>query len=268
MTSSFPHLCGSVAGKKSELGVAIHDTGYGVLDIPYKYVSFETDDLGSTIAAMKSLDFHGIGISMPFKQKVIDLLDSVSEDVNKIGACNTIVNQNGLLQGYNTDWKGAVDALASNEILTKGRAVIIGAGGVANAIAYGLVSNGWEVHCSARKEKEAQLLVDKHQLTSCIPFGKKSDLDVDLIVNATPDASYPGGAIDFDLFNSVKSLLDVVFLPVETELCSEALKRGVNVVPGWDMLLHQALYQFELYTGKIPPKEQMKAELVRRLEAF
>ncbi len=147
---TYPVLCGSVAGKASKLGVALHDAGYRELNLDFKYVAIGTDDLRQALNGCRSLNFRGFGVSMPYKIAIIEYLDELSEDVRSIGACNTVVNNSGTWKGHNTDWQGAIAAI--NEIGAKKseKALIVGSGGVARAIAYGLRKSGWKVWVAGR----------------------------------------------------------------------------------------------------------------------
>ena len=110
MTLTLPRICASVAGRASPLGVAIHDAAYSATNTKFKYVAVETTELDETLKALIALNVRGIAISMPFKTEVMKKLDVVSDDVKVIGACNTVVNEDGVLHGYNTDWRGAAES--------------------------------------------------------------------------------------------------------------------------------------------------------------
>jgi shikimate dehydrogenase len=264
-TVTYPTICGSISGKPSPLGVAIHNSGYEALDIDFRYVALGTQDLTQTIAAIRSLCFRGCGISMPHKISVVELLDEVTPDVSLIGACNTVVNCDGRLIGHNTDWKGALDALAEVGIDNPKTAVIVGSGGAARAIAYGLNSKGCQVTISARNLHTASKLVADLGLVGVVSLQEQDSVDADLIVNATPvsDQSCP---LVISRHKNAVALLDVAFTPRDTAICANASAAGLKVAAGWRMLLHQALHQFRLYTGMEPPKEVMSSVLSKALE--
>src|SRR5688500_12661004 len=104
-------LCGSISLHPVSLGAAMHLAGYAALGLSYTYVPFGVTDLAGAIAAMRVLGIRGLGISMPYKQSVIELLDDLDPVAAKIGAVNTVVNDEGRLSGYNTDCVGALRAL-------------------------------------------------------------------------------------------------------------------------------------------------------------
>jgi shikimate dehydrogenase len=257
MIETIPTLCGSVAGKPSPLGVKLHDAGYQALGLNFKYVAMGTDNLSEVVEGVKKLHFRGMGVSMPFKQEIISFLDEVTSEVQEIGACNTVVFEDGRTTGYNTDWRGALAAVkeASPEHIRS--ATIIGSGGVARAIAYGLKQQGVAVYISARSVVKRIELVEQLHLDGECTIDEQGRFDSSLVVNATPLAEGSECPIVLAKHSQGKVLLDVVFGKKETPLATEALKLGWKVAPGWRMLLHQALAQFELYTGQPAPMQEM-----------
>jgi shikimate dehydrogenase len=264
--NSHPVLCGSVAGVASKLGVALHDAGYRELGLDFKYVAFGTDDIGAAVDGFRRLGFRGFGVSMPHKVNVVDLVDEVNEDVATIGACNTVVNDNGKLSAFNTDWRGALDALAEAGCTKPKKALVVGSGGVARAISYGLTTMACEVVISSRNEKLGQNTVAELNLHGWLPLVSQGDFEADLVINATPVSEVSGAPLRLELHPNAAALLDVVFSPKETELIAEARSKGLVVAPGWRMLLHQALHQFHLYTGKPAPMEAMSRVLEKAFD--
>lgn len=257
MVQTFPKLCGSVAGDESELGVKMHNTGYEEKGLDYTYIAIGTDDIEETFETVRNLDFRGIGVSMPFKESIIPLLDEVGDDVEKIGACNTVVFDGEKSKGYNTDWRGAIRSLKETAELDVEKAEIIGAGGVARAIAYGLKQEGIEVYISARSDEQREELVNDLELSGSYGLDKQGGEGAELIINATPVADLPESPVDIDKHSEGEWLLDVVFQELETDIIQKAEREDWKVTKGWRMLLHQALKQFELYTGEEPPEEAM-----------
>lgn len=264
--NTFPTLCGSVAGKASKLGVALHNAGYEALSLDFRYVAVGTFDLAAAIAGFRELSFRGFGVSMPHKIAIIPLLDEVSVDVSLIGACNTVVQRDGRLIGYNTDWIGAVDALKEVGISDPKSAVIVGSGGVARAVAYGLKTIGCKVTIAARNSNAAVQLVQDLGLDGHVNIYDQGSVNADLIVNATPVADGADLPLVLSAHKNASALLDVVFSPKDTKLAVEAANAGLIVAKGWRMLLHQALRQFKLYTDSTPPQDVMSEVLRKALD--
>jgi shikimate dehydrogenase len=243
----------------------MHDAAYAATGLDYKYVSIATRDLRGAVAAAVALGCRGLAISAPFKVTAPALVDRSSDEVDRIGACNTIHNADGVLVGHNTDCEGALRAI--DEALTRTtvkRAVVVGSGGVARAIAYGLQGRGVSVVIASRSKQEGDAVVTDLSLDGRVDLEGQGRHDAQLVVNATPDARVDG-PVRLDLHTRAKALMDVVFDVRETAIVSAARRRDWEVVPGWRMLLHQACRQFSIYTGLLAPLAAMEDALTARL---
>ena len=261
MIKTFPVVCASVASNPSGLGVKLHNAGYAANNLDYTYIATGSTDIKKTIQIMREFPFRGLGVSMPFKETVIGEIDEVDFSVKKIGACNTIVNNDGKLIGYNTDWVGAVDAIKEVvKIDSINKAVIVGAGGVARAIAFGLRQNNIEVFVCARNEEQRLKLVKDLSLQGSGTIEEQGKFEADLIVNATP-ISTGDSPLKICMHKNAKVLLDVAFQKRTTELMKIAEDKGLLVVHGWRMLLYQGMKQFELYTKQKAPLVAMSKVL-------
>lgn len=267
MARTFPTLCGSVSGRVSPpvLGVKMHEAGYRALELDFGYAAIESQDLRATVASFIELGFRGFAVSMPYKLEIIQYLHEVSPDVATIGACNTVVNKNGRCTGYNTDWRGAMDALRERGVDQPGRAIVLGAGGAARALVFGLKNAGWHVEIAARNIQSADALAVDFELASVHDLQKSMFPGFDLVVNTTPVATLSDNLLNLDRYPDAKVVFDVVFNPVHTPLCAEAERRGLISVPGWLMLLHQAVHQFKLYTDVNAPVSEMRKALLQAL---
>lgn len=266
MAQSKPILCGSIAGQIGGLGVLMHNAAYKEAGLPYTYVSFEPTRAKEAIEAMKALGIRGMGVTMPYKEAVISYLDKLDETAERIGAVNTIVNDNGVLTGYNTDWLGAINALKEETDLKGKKAALFGAGGVAKAIAYGLDREKVETHVFHRDREKGEALCAPY---SCLSYRgnleeQKTYHSYDLIINATSVGFMnTESLLDVRQFPRKGLVLDVVFKPLLTNFAQKAEQAGCKVVPGWKMLIFQALAQDELYTGKILSFETMQHVLFK-----
>ncbi len=259
----------SMAIKQGKLGAAMHNAAYAHLGLNYAYVPMTVTDLRGAIAGMRAFNFRGSAVSMPYKQPVMRYMDKIDPVAREIGAVNTISNKGGSLVGYNSDWIGAVAALKEAGPLKGMRAVLLGAGGAARAISYGLVKGGAEVTIFNRTPAKARLLARKFGLE----FGGTISAagacgDYDILINATPVGFYPETGISPLAAEDIrpgKIVMDVVFNPPHTPFMENARRRGCTVVPGYRMLIHQALFQFEEFTGRKAPFAVMERALRRAL---
>lgn len=261
-------LCGSVSRLAGPLGRSLHEAGYRALGLAFTYVPFEVTDLAGAITGMRALGIRGLGVSQPYKQQVMGLLDSIEPLAKRIGAVNTVVQTERVLVGHNTDWLGATRALEEVRPLGGARVLLVGAGGAARAIAFGLGDRGARTTIANRDRAKAVALAGE---TGAIAAGLDETTraaDYDVIVNATPlgqrdDAARaePVTPVPDEALRAGQVVMDIVYKPVRTRLIEAARSRGATAIHGGRMLLHQAAAQFELYTGRPAPLEAMEAAL-------
>src|ERR1700685_4457545 len=151
-------LCGSFSRLASPLGRSMHEAGYHALGLAFTYVPFEVRELPAAVAGLRALGIRGVGVSQPFKQQVIPFLDALDPVAMRIGAVNTIVNENGALIGRNTDWIGATGALEEVQSLADACVRLVGAGGAARAIGFGLRERGARTTIANRDAAKAERL--------------------------------------------------------------------------------------------------------------
>lgn len=268
---------------RHSLSPVVHNAAFKAMDIGAEYETFEVaeEDIGDFIKQVKSLPISGFSVSLPYKELILDYLDEIDEDVRKIGACNTVVNRNGILYGFNTDYQGAVLALKEVVEGLNGRsAVILGAGGSSRAIAYGLMKEGAKVMIFNRTEQKARQIAED--------FGKifKGEIwggglidiwkieESDILIQATSvwmlDSSFSEdpirGLLTAEFVDKFKVVMDIVYKPLMTPLIKMAMDLEKMVVMGDKMLLYQAAEQFRLWTGMEAPLEVMAGALGGNLE--
>jgi shikimate dehydrogenase len=265
LASSKPVLCGSIAGRPGRFGVAMHTAAYRALDLDYVYVAFGTEDTAGAVAAMRALGVRGLGVTMPHKRRIAEHLDAIDDEARAIGAVNTVVNDAGRLTGYNVDWIGAVRAF--REVLvdvSAARVAVIGAGGGARAIVYGLLREGARVTLFNRGEASGRATAEYFE----VDFGGRPGAllpaaPFDLIAHATPVGFDDPEAtlLPVAALRPGTVVFDAVTMPSETRLLREAKAKGCRTISGVRMQLHQAACQFELYTGLAPELAVMEEAL-------
>jgi shikimate dehydrogenase len=265
MASTSPiTLCGSLARHPASLGAAMHRAGYAALGLSFTYVPFAVTDLAGAIAGMRALGIRGLGIAVPFKVEVMALVDRLDPLAERIGAVNTVVNDDGVLTGYNTDAAGAAAALEEVTSIDKRRVLLVGAGGAARAVAHALTEKGARIHIVNRTAERAAALAQSVGATSG-GLGDAQNLGgFDIVVNCSAAGMKEYGAaspIPAQALRADLVVMDIVYKPVVTDLVALARSKGATTVHGGRMLLYQALRQFELYTGHKAPAEAMEAAL-------
>ena len=232
------------------------------------YLPLHTDDLEAAIQGLRGMRIDGVSVTIPYKEQVLGLLDEIDPVARKIGAVNTIVarREGGatLLYGTNTDWLGANKALAEKIELRGSRAVLLGAGGAARAIGFGLLEAGAEVEIKSRDQVKGRVLAE--QLGAAwSPLDGVQLHDAHILINATSVGMEPGddvSPIAAEHLAGYTVVMDIVYAPLQTKLLKEAAAFGCTIVNGLEMLLYQGVAQFELWTGREAPVEAMRQELL------
>ncbi|WP_437869929.1 shikimate dehydrogenase [Sorangium sp. So ce363] len=261
-------LCGSMSRHPVTTGAAMHLAGYRALGLDFTYIPFAVTDVEGATRGMRALGIRGLGVSMPYKQAVIPLLDELDPVAERIGAVNTIVNNDGRLRGYNTDWIGAVRALEEVTQLGGARVLLLGAGGAARAVAFGLAERGASVTVANRDLEKARQLAAAVG-GAAVPLDAAAlSPDHGVLVNATSLGMAevdPRSPVPEEVLRDGLLVMDIVYKPMITELVASARRRGATAVHGGRMLLHQAAEQFRLYTGREPPLDAMDEALRAQL---
>ena len=263
-------LAGSLSLHPVGLGAAMHNAAYAALGLRWTYVPFaiEREELPAALGGMRALGIRGFGVSMPFKLDVLPLLDRIDPLAKKIGAVNTIVNDDGILTGHNTDAIGSARALEEAIGPLDGkRCLVLGAGGAARAVAFGLLARGALVTLASRVDARAEALASEVGVP-VLKWARATRLDcaLDVVVNASSAGMDQGegpspSPLDHASLSPSVTVMDIVYRPLETALYCAARDRGARAVRGDRMLLFQAAAQHEIYTGKPAPLSAMAAAL-------
>ena len=268
MITKSTQLVTMLASRATNVGAKMHTAAYEALGLDFAYIPIETDDIERAVAGIRGLHIRGSSISVPHKQTVMPLLDRLDPTAEVIGAVNTVVNDDGILTGYNSDWIGANEALKEVTELAGKKAIVIGAGGAARAIVFGLVREGAEVSIYDRTEQRAVDLAKDLGAASGQPLSRlPHTIDYDILINATSVGYGTQETIaDPSLFRKDVVVMDVVFMPTETTFLRDAKAAGATTVGGSRMLLHQAAYQVKAFTENDAPIAAMSEALTKALQ--
>ncbi|MFH1284719.1 MAG: shikimate dehydrogenase [Candidatus Peregrinibacteria bacterium] len=259
------------------LSPAMHNAAFKALGIDAQYGVFEIpeDGLAEFMEQVKHEPVDGLSVSLPYKEAVIKCLDFLDEDAEKIGAVNTVLNKGGFLWGYNTDFSGAVRAMAEGAGSLSGKTVVVlGAGGAARAIAYGLLKDSARVFIKNRTIEKADKIAAEFSGmfgTEVISIPWDDNRGGDILINATSvwaNNPNPEELPDFchkDFVGSFGVVMDISYGKggegFLTPLLKIAESLGKTVIAGDKMLLYQAVEQFKIWTGKEAPLEVMRTAL-------
>jgi shikimate dehydrogenase len=231
---------------------------YGI-DGEYTAQAVEPDNLAAALKSLPKKNWRGCNLTLPHKETAVEILDSLDEVAESIGAVNTVVvGADGALRGTNTDAYGFFENIRSSLPKQKRKAVVLGAGGAAKAVCYALIQTGFsEIVVANRTQDKSTSLVA--QFKGNITVGNWENRSVllecaDLLVNTTSLGMKGKDALDIDLAKLPTSALvtDIVYVPLLTPLLEKAKARGNPIVDGLGMLLHQAVPGFEAWFGVRP----------------
>lgn len=266
---------------------AMHNAALAQLGLDWVYVPLPVreGDVGTAVAGLPALGFRGVNVTIPHKQAVIPFLSDIEAGAKAIGAVNTIVVQRAeeesRLHGYNSDWRGFLADLQANGVDVAGRdCLVLGAGGSARAVVYGLLQEGARVWLLARRLAQAEAILaqdlgaaGKLVVGSLAELPRvAADLYAPLIVNTTPLGMSPhvAGSVwpDELPFPAQAVLYDLVYNPLETRLMQQAQAAGCQALNGLGMLIQQGAVAFKLWTGQEPDVAVMRQALITQLPNY
>jgi 3-dehydroquinate dehydratase / shikimate dehydrogenase len=253
---------------------AIMNAAFAARDLDAVYLFLKVEcDVVEFVNLFREIDMQGYSVTIPHKQAIMAAMDELDPIVEKVGALNTVANRNGKLYGTNTDVPGACraleDALGGEGVLDGKRVLLLGAGGAARALAYGLIQRGATVAIANRTHEKAVRLAEEVDC-DCVAVADIAQCDADVLLNTTSVGMHP----NVDSTPAPKEALkpgmvafDAVYNPLETRLLREANEAGCRTVSGLAWFVNQAALQFELWTELPAPRDVMEQVVRDRLMA-
>lgn len=253
------------------LSPAIHNAAFKWLKMDHVYVPFRVrrNELGTAIEGFRSLGVLGINVTMPHKSRVLRFLDRIDDTAREIGAVNTVVRKSARLHGYNTDGKAAVTALSHLGSLSGRKALILGAGGAAKAIAYQLSETAESIVILNRTRSNGARLASNITKWHGIPSHsyalsgmnlRREARGLDLLINTLP--AHVFARFDKILIKEIVAERDILVMDANYEPSSDFLTKarlaGANAIDGLEMLIEQAALSFKLWTGLDAPIDVMR----------
>lgn len=274
MINSKTYLTGLIGNPvEHSLSPEIHNFMFAETKENGIYLAFkvEKENIKKTLEVMKSLGIKGFNVTIPHKEEVLSSLDFISEEVKAIKACNTIFNNDGKLEGYNTDYLGFLKTLEEEGFQIEGKNIaVLGAGGASRAILWALKNNKpSNVDIFNRSLDKAKNLIDEFEIKNSRAFlltdFKNHSLKYDLIINTT---SVGMGELkdqspieeNVELKKEV-ILYDLIYNPSKTKFLEIGASSNLKIINGLDMLLYQAILSFQIWTKKEFDIKEMKAKL-------
>jgi shikimate dehydrogenase len=262
------------------LSPVMHNAAFKELNLDFVYVVFTVrkDELRNAIAGARSLQVHGLNVTMPHKTAIMKHLDEIDPTAKSIGAINTVLNADGKLVGYITDGVGAIKALKENSVSPEGKKLLLlGAGGAAKAIAFHVAQEVEELKILNRTAQKANDLAEAlHKKFDKKVSGntlssetiKKELGDTDILVNATSVGMHPNvnqSLVDSTWLRPDLCVMDIIYNPLETKLAKDAKSVEAKVISGIEMLVYQGAASFEIWTNHPAPVKAMKEAILNKL---
>jgi shikimate dehydrogenase len=250
------------------LSPVMHNAAFAATGINGAYLPFPALDIAEAVTGIRGLGIQGASVTIPYKEKVMELLDIINPVAQNIGAVNTIVRDGDTLSGFNTDWLGATSALEEKITIHGRKVVILGAGGSARAIGFGMQERGADFVLASRTESRGRALAGE---LDCrwTSLRNTEDISGDILINATSVGMVPGienSPVADSVLPQFQVVMDIVYAPLKTRLLATAEKAGCKIVNGLEMLLYQGVAQFEMWTGKKAPVDIMRQALLEALK--
>jgi 3-dehydroquinate dehydratase/shikimate dehydrogenase len=231
------------------------------------YLALQATKINDLLKLVHDIPIQGLSVTMPLKQEILPHLEKTDPLSAKIGACNTVLRaQDGKLYGFNTDVAGITGPLEKRISLRDAKILVLGAGGAARAAVFGLRDKGAEVFILNRTAETAQKLA-RQASAKTIKKEALAKTTFDAIVNATPIgmAGIKGQQILEAKDLNTKLVFDLVYNPLETPLLRLARQKGIPIITGIEMFVQQGARQFEIFTGKPAPEEEMLRVVIHAL---
>ncbi|MGB0123458.1 MAG: shikimate dehydrogenase, partial [Silvibacterium sp.] len=231
------------------------------------FLALQANKLTDLLTLVKEVPISGLAVTMPLKEEILKHLAKTDPLSAKVGACNTVVrSQDGKLYGFNTDVAAVIRPLERRLPLKGARILVMGAGGAARAAVFGLKDKGADVFVMNRTAETAQKLA-RQAKAKTFKRDQLAKTSFDVILNATPAGMLgvkPQCLLEPKEMNA-RLVFDLVYNPLETPLIRMAREKGIPVITGVEMFVHQGARQFEIWTGKPAPEEEMLRVVVHAL---
>jgi shikimate dehydrogenase len=250
------------------LSPLMHQAALDRMMLKARYVPFCVKDIGKAVEGIRGLDIKGVSVTLPFKTEVMKYLDEVEENALRIRAVNTIRNHQGRLLGYNTDWLGFVLSLKEVLEIRGKRFAVLGAGGAARGVVYGLIQEGGLPIILNRTLSKAEALGEEFDC-SFFPLSEKKKIEADCLINTTSLGMAPNQRISpfpKGLLNQFSWVVDIIYNPLQTKLLKEAGEAGCHTLSGLEMFVHQGAEQLKIWTGLEPPRNLMREVVAAKLK--
>lgn len=258
-------LCMSLAGRPGNFGTRFHNYLYEKLGLNFIYKAFTTQDIEAAVKGVRALGIRGCAVSMPFKESCMAFLDTIDPSAKVIDSVNTIVNDDGKLTGFNTDYIAVKSLIISHQLDTSTRVMIRGSGGMGKAVIAAFRDAGFrDVIIAARNEANGKALAQQYGFQW---QAQPEASGIEILVNVTPLGMAGGNESESLAFSEAmveraSVVFDVVALPPDTPVIKLAQRLGKKTISGAEVIALQAVEHFVMYTG-VRPDAELVAEAAK-----
>ncbi|MDP3282895.1 MAG: shikimate dehydrogenase [Desulfobacterales bacterium] len=249
------------------LSPVMHNSAFEFTGYKGVYLAFCVKNIKNALISVKTLGIKGASITIPHKIEVMRYIEEADEAALNIGSVNTLINNNGIIKGYNSDGLGAVSALSEKTGIRNKNVAIIGAGGAARAVGFCIMKEGGKITVINRSTDKGERLAGDLS-ADYLPLNDIDKMKCDILINTTPVGMTPHTdvtPIERRHLEKGMVVMDIVYNPLKTRLLTEAEKAGCITIDGVSMFVHQGAFQFELWTGIKAPVDVMKKAVLNAL---
>jgi shikimate dehydrogenase len=274
-------LCAVIANPvEHSLSPSMHNAAFEAAGLNFVYLAFRVEDVAACLAGIRAMPgFRGVSVTIPHKIAVMEHLDEVEPMAQRVGCVNTIVNDDGCLIGSTTDGPGTLRAFQEAGVSLDGKKILfLGSGGAVRAVAFAMaeLTQAKYVSVLGRTASRVDALVD--DLAAKTPmkvYGGELRVDLsdamaahDVVIHGTPIGMHPNAGescVSKQLLRPDQVVFDMVYRPFKTKLLQDAEDVGCTTIPGVEMLINQAVLQFERWTGTEAPYQAMRDAVLAEL---
>jgi shikimate dehydrogenase len=252
---------------RHSLSPLMHNAVFEHLKIKARYIALRVENVRDILWHIKSLNIEGASITIPHKTALMEYLDDITDSSRRIGAVNTVVYSDGTLKGDNTDWIGLTCALQESIEITGKTFAVLGAGGAARAVVFGILEEGGTPVIFNRTIQTGEMVAREFGC-EFHPLEDIGKISADCLINTTSVGLSPDlerSPVRKDVLPNFEWVMDIIYNPLRTKLLQDAEESGCSIFSGLSMFVHQGAEQLKIWMNVQPPRDLMKKVVLERL---
>ncbi|MBN2515644.1 MAG: shikimate dehydrogenase [Deltaproteobacteria bacterium] len=249
------------------LSPLMHNAVFDTLKLDARYIALRVENARDIIVHMRRMNITGASITIPHKTALMKYLDEFTDSSRRIGAVNTVVHSDGTMKGDNTDWIGLTCALRESLTITGKTFAILGAGGAARAVVFGILEEGGTSVIFNRTTRKGEMMAREFGC-EFHPMEDIGKISADCLINTTPVGLSPDAersTVSKDILPNFAWVMDIIYNPLKTKLLQDAEESGCSIISGLSMFVHQGAEQLKIWMNVQPPLDFMKKVILEKL---